>query len=83
MGVPNISPNMEATRAAEDDWDVTGTTTIADGISKKSFAPSCLDVFAGLWVFLYESSFPAAQHSAQQSYLLDELRQSTGRLRVR
>lgn len=44
---------------------------------------SCFDVFAGLWVFLYERSVPRAQREAQQGFLLDELHSSTVRLRAR
>ena len=45
--------------------------------------PTCFDVFAGLWVNLYERSVPHAQREAQQNYLLDELQACTVRLRLR
>ena len=45
--------------------------------------PSLFDVFAGLWVFLYERAVPRAQREAQQGFLLDELHSSTARLRTR
>lgn len=64
-----------------DDWDV--FMPPGGSIVKRNFTPSCFDVFAGLWVFLYERSFPGAGHDAQQSYLLNELRQSVDRLKIR
>lgn len=45
--------------------------------------PSCFDVFAGLWVFLYERYIPTAHRDAQQAYLVDELNSTTARLRTR
>lgn len=45
--------------------------------------PSLFDVFAGIWVFLYERAVPRAQREAQQGFLLDELHSSTARLRTR
>lgn len=44
---------------------------------------TCFDVFAGLWVLLYERTVPHAQQEAQQNYLLDELQASTARLKIR
>jgi hypothetical protein len=49
----------------------------------EGLTPSCFDVFAGLWVYLYERYVPSAQREAQQGYLLDELQSTTQRLRSR
>lgn len=80
------NPKQDKDDTTDDDWDVL-IPDIANSshhtIHRKQFTPSCFDAFAALWVFLYERSFPNAQHDAQQSYLLDELRQSTDRLKVR
>jgi hypothetical protein len=85
-----VNPAQQSKTSHNDDWDVfVPDDAYPNSLSPihhhrhRKFTPSCFDVFAGLWVFLYERSFPGAQHDAQQSYLLDELRQSTDRLKVR
>lgn len=84
-----VNPQQPGKPHTGDDWDVFVPDAYPSSLSPihhrhhRKFTPSCFDVFAGLWVFLYERSFPNAQHDAQQSYLLDELRQSTDRLKVR
>ena len=50
---------------------------------RRSAPPSCFDIFAGLWVLLYERYIPSAHRDAQQAYLVDELNATTSRLRSR
>jgi hypothetical protein len=45
--------------------------------------PSCFDVIAGVWVYMYERNVPQAQKEAQQNLLLDDLQASTTKLKLR
>jgi hypothetical protein len=59
------------------------TAPSASSLFAHSRRATCFDVFASLWVFMYERAVPHAQQEAQQNYLLDELQASTARLKMR
>lgn len=63
----------------DDDDDNSGSRYIV----ASSASSSCFDIFAGLWVFLYEKYVPEAQRETQQNCLLDDLYASMGKLRAR
>lgn len=58
-------------------------TKETNGRQVSSPSASCFDLFAGLWVFMYERSVPHAQKEVEQNCLLDELYASTQRLKTR
>jgi hypothetical protein len=85
--ITGIVPNLEK-HADHDDasvFDDTQQKVARHSVYRGAMScmPPLFELFAGLWVFLYEQAVPKARSEAQQGLLLDELHASTAKLRIR